>query len=57
MHVLESEGIYLAPQERSPEQIAARFAQMSDLSRARELTSAYEQTKKYVDMAIAARAP
>ena len=57
MHVLESEGIYLAPQERSPEQIAARFAQMSDLSRARELTSAYEQTMKYVDMAIAARAP
>ncbi len=52
VHVLESEGIYLAPEERTPERIAARFAEMSDLSGARALTSAYQQTMKYVEMAI-----
>lgn len=52
VHVLESEGIYLAPEERTPEDIGAKFAAMSDLSGARALTSAYEQTKKYVEMAV-----
>ena len=51
VHVLESEGLYLAPEERTPEQIAARFAEMSDLARARALTNAFEQTKKYAEMA------
>jgi NAD(P)-dependent dehydrogenase (short-subunit alcohol dehydrogenase family) len=55
VHVVESEGVYLPPEERTPENLAVRLAEMSELSRAKALTSAYEQTRKYVEMALRGR--
>jgi NAD(P)-dependent dehydrogenase (short-subunit alcohol dehydrogenase family) len=45
---VETEGIYLAPDERTPETIAARFDEISDPAGGRLLDSAFEQTMKFV---------
>ena len=46
--VVETEGIYLAAAERSPEVIAQRFAAISDSAGQATLPDAWAQTKKYV---------
>src|ERR1700760_1124299 len=51
--ILESEGINLAQSDWTPDAIAARFAEISDMSKARALQGAFEQTQKYVAQAAA----
>ena len=48
---METEGINLAQSEWSPETIAARFAEIGDMSTARALEGAFQQTQKYVAQA------
>ena len=51
--ILETEGINLPPEEWTPDAIAAHFAEISDMSKARALQGAFEQTQKYVGQAAA----
>jgi NAD(P)-dependent dehydrogenase (short-subunit alcohol dehydrogenase family) len=51
--ILESEGINLPEPDWTPDAIAAHFAEISDMSKARALTGAFEQTQKYVAQAAA----
>jgi NAD(P)-dependent dehydrogenase (short-subunit alcohol dehydrogenase family) len=53
-HIGETPGIYLDESERTPETIAARFAEISDAKTAEPLKDAFSQTYKFV--AAAARA-
>jgi NAD(P)-dependent dehydrogenase (short-subunit alcohol dehydrogenase family) len=46
---VETPGIYLPPEERTPEAIAARFDEISDPTGGRELNSAFDQTMKFVN--------
>jgi NAD(P)-dependent dehydrogenase (short-subunit alcohol dehydrogenase family) len=47
-HILETRGIYLAETEQTPEVIAERFAEISDLAGAEPLPSAFAQSMKYL---------
>lgn len=49
--IIESEGINLPPSEWTPDAIAARFAEIGDMSGARALDAASQQTDKYVSKA------
>jgi NAD(P)-dependent dehydrogenase (short-subunit alcohol dehydrogenase family) len=49
--IVETPGLYLAPDERSPEAIAARFNEISAPAGAAPLADAWAQTKKYVALA------
>ena len=49
--LLETEGIYLPADERTPEAIAARFADIASREGAAPLPDAWSQTKKYVTKA------
>jgi NAD(P)-dependent dehydrogenase (short-subunit alcohol dehydrogenase family) len=51
--VLESEGINLPESEWTPDAVAAHFAEISDMSKAKALQGAFEQTQKYVAQAAA----
>ena len=51
--IVESEGINLPESEWTPDAVAAHFAEISDMSKARALTGAFEQTQKYVAQAAA----
>ena len=51
--IIESEGINLPESEWTPDAIAAHFAEISDMSKARALLGAFEQTQKYVAQAAA----
>jgi NAD(P)-dependent dehydrogenase (short-subunit alcohol dehydrogenase family) len=51
--IMESEGINLPPSDWSPEAVAAHFAEISDMSQARALEGAFQQTQKYVGHAAA----
>ena len=51
--ILESEGINLPEAEWTPDAVAAHFAEISDMSKARALAGAFEQTQKYVAQAAA----
>jgi NAD(P)-dependent dehydrogenase (short-subunit alcohol dehydrogenase family) len=51
--ILESEGINLPESEWTPDAVAARFAEISDMSKAKALQGAFEQTQKYVAQAAA----
>jgi len=53
-HIAETPGLYLDESERTPEAIAARFAEISDARAAEPLKDAFAQTMKFV--AAAARA-
>lgn len=50
-HIAETAGIYLPADLRTPEQIAARIAEISDRSGEATLTSAFDQTAKFVTLA------
>jgi NAD(P)-dependent dehydrogenase (short-subunit alcohol dehydrogenase family) len=51
--IVESEGINLPESEWTPDAIAANFAEISDMSKAKALQGAFEQTQKYVAQAAA----
>lgn len=53
--VVETEGFALSGGDLTPEQVAARFEELSDLSTAGEPSAGFEQTTKLVNHAIAAR--
>ena len=49
--IYESEGIYISADRRTPEEVAARFDEISDPSRQKMLTGAFQQTNKFVEAA------
>jgi NAD(P)-dependent dehydrogenase (short-subunit alcohol dehydrogenase family) len=51
--IMESEGINLPHSEWTPEAIAAHFSEIGDMSTARALENAFQQTQKYVSQAAA----
>lgn len=53
-HIQETPGVFFPEAERTPENIAARFAEISDITKARPLDNAFGQTFKFV--AAAAKA-
>ncbi|MDQ4136168.1 MAG: SDR family NAD(P)-dependent oxidoreductase [Pseudomonadota bacterium] len=53
--VVETPGVYLPEAERSPEAIAARFAEIARPDGAEPLPGAFDQTDKFVRMAAAAQ--
>jgi len=52
--ILESEGINLPQNEWTPDAIAAHFNEIADMSNAKALEGAFQQTQKYVAQAAAA---
>lgn len=51
--IVESEGVNLPEADWTPDAVAAHFAEISDMSKAKALTGAFEQTQKYVTQAAA----
>jgi len=51
--IMESEGINLPESDWTPDAVAAHFGEISDMSKAKALTGAFEQTQKYVAQAAA----
>ena len=51
--VMETEGVNFAQSEWTPEAIAAHFAEIGDMSTAKALENAFQQTNKYVSQAAA----
>ncbi|MEH2469687.1 NAD(P)-dependent dehydrogenase (short-subunit alcohol dehydrogenase family) [Nitrobacteraceae bacterium AZCC 2161] len=49
--LLESEGVNLAEADWTPDAVAAHFAEIGDMSKARALEGAFQQTQKYVEQA------
>src|SRR5580700_9524652 len=47
--ILESEGVNLPQADWTPDAVAAHFADISDMSKARALEGAFQQTQKYVE--------
>ena len=54
-HIGETPGVYLDESERTPETIAARFAEISDAKTAEPLKDAFAQTYKFVAAAAKAK--
>ncbi len=54
-HILETPGVYLPEAERTPETIAARFAEIADRATAAPLDNAFGQTFKFTSLAAAGR--
>jgi NAD(P)-dependent dehydrogenase (short-subunit alcohol dehydrogenase family) len=54
-HIGETPGVYLDESERTPETIAARFAEISDPQTAEPLKDAFGQTMKFVAAAAQAK--
>jgi NAD(P)-dependent dehydrogenase (short-subunit alcohol dehydrogenase family) len=48
IRIVETEGINLPPSEWTPDAIAAHFNEIADMSTAKALEGAFEQTQKYV---------
>ncbi|HEY0329794.1 MAG TPA: SDR family NAD(P)-dependent oxidoreductase [Rhodopseudomonas sp.] len=53
VRLMESEGLNLPEAEWTPDAIAARFSEISEMSQARALDGAFQQTEKYVTQAAA----
>jgi NAD(P)-dependent dehydrogenase (short-subunit alcohol dehydrogenase family) len=51
--LLESEGVNFAEADWTPDTIAAHFAEIADMSKAKALEGAFQQTQKYVEQAAA----
>ncbi|MDB5504468.1 MAG: short-chain dehydrogenase/reductase [Tardiphaga sp.] len=51
--LLESEGVNFAETEWTPDTVAAHFAEISDMSKAKALEGAFHQTQKYIAQAEA----
>jgi NAD(P)-dependent dehydrogenase (short-subunit alcohol dehydrogenase family) len=54
-HIGETPGVYLDESERTPETIAARFAEISDAETAEPLKDAFSQTYKFAAAAAKAK--
>jgi NAD(P)-dependent dehydrogenase (short-subunit alcohol dehydrogenase family) len=54
-HIGETPGVYLDESERTPETIAARFAEIADPKTAQPLDNAFGQTMKFVTAAARAK--
>jgi len=54
-HIAETPGVYLDEAERTPETIAARFAEIADPATAEPLKDAFGQTMKFVAAAAKAK--
>ena len=54
--IYETDGVWLPPEERTPEGIAAHFDEISDPEGQQELSQGGEQTMKFVTKAMQARA-
>ncbi|MBY0531721.1 MAG: SDR family NAD(P)-dependent oxidoreductase [Xanthobacteraceae bacterium] len=54
IRIVETHGVYFPPEERTPDAIAAKFAEISDMKTAQALEGAFQQTQKYVAMAAKA---
>jgi len=50
--ITETEGVYLPPDQLSPEAIAARFNEVSDPAGAAEVNSAFDQTHRFAARAL-----
>src|ERR1700738_1854027 len=48
IRIMETEGINLPPSDWTPDAVAAHFAEISDMSKAKALEGAFQQTQKYV---------
>jgi NAD(P)-dependent dehydrogenase (short-subunit alcohol dehydrogenase family) len=55
-HLAETPGVYFAPEERTPEAITVRFAEIAGRDRAVPLDSAFAETFKFVAAAAKAQA-
>jgi hypothetical protein len=51
--IIESEGVNLPASEWTPDAVAAHFAEIADMSKAKALEGAFQQTQKYVGQAAA----
>src|ERR1700760_2039156 len=51
IRILETEGVNLAESDWTPDAIAAHFAEIGDMSTAKALEGAFQQTQKYVAQA------
>jgi hypothetical protein len=49
--ILETEGINLAESDWTPDAVAAHFSEIGDMSTAKALEGAFQQTQKYVAQA------
>ncbi|WP_134682346.1 SDR family NAD(P)-dependent oxidoreductase [Paracoccus ravus] len=56
IHVVETEGVYLPPEGRSPDDFHAAFERMSDLHTARQIRTGFDQASKFTGTANRARA-
>ena len=54
-YIHETEGVYLEPERRTPESVAAAFEQISEETGQEALQAAFEQTEKYAKRAAAAQ--
>jgi len=52
-HIQEGPGVYLPPEDRTPETIAARFAEIASTSNLSPVSGATEQTQKFIGLALA----
>jgi NAD(P)-dependent dehydrogenase (short-subunit alcohol dehydrogenase family) len=55
VRLMESDGIYLNEEERTPDAIAARFEQLGDMGNAREMTNGGEHVTKILTKAAQAK--
>jgi NAD(P)-dependent dehydrogenase (short-subunit alcohol dehydrogenase family) len=53
IRIMETEGVNLAPSDWTPDAVAAHFAEIGDMSTAKALEGAFQQTQKYVAQAAA----
>src|ERR1035437_6306677 len=53
IRIMETEGINLPQSDWTPEAVSAHFAEISDMSKAKALEGAFQQTQKYVGQAAA----
>jgi len=53
-HIAETPGVFLAEAERTPEKIAASFAEIADRASAVPLENAFAQTFKFASTAAKA---
>jgi hypothetical protein len=53
IRIVETEGINLPQSDWTPEAVSAHFADISDMSTAKALEGAFQQTQKYVGHAAA----
>jgi NAD(P)-dependent dehydrogenase (short-subunit alcohol dehydrogenase family) len=49
--IMETEGVNLSEQDWTPDAVAAHFTGISDMSKARALEGAFQQTEKYIGQA------